>query len=135
MRATERSAITAIAVVCVIGSATAAEMTGTEIKDFVSGKSVYLELTATSSGGAGQGVIYYATDGTALYKTATGVTWHGTWAIKGNAACTDWKERPNNPCTKYDKQGDAITILNAETGQLRGKVLKTAAGNAEKITP
>jgi hypothetical protein len=93
------------------------------------------ELTATSSGGAGQGVIYYATDGTALYKTATGVTWHGTWAIKGNTACTDWKERPNNPCTKYDKQGDAITILNAETGQLRGKVLKTAAGNAEKITP
>src|ERR1700680_3731110 len=117
MRATERSAIAAIAVVCVMGSATAAEMTGAEIKELVSGKSVYMELTATSSGGAGQGVIYYAADGTALYKTATGVIWHGTWTIKANTACTDWKERPNNPCTKYDKQGDAVTILNAETGQ------------------
>src|ERR1700722_11462634 len=135
MRIIELSAIAAIAAVCVIGPATAAEMTGAEIKEFVSGKSVYLEFTAASTGGAGQGVIYYAPDGTALYKTAKGVIWHGTWAIKGNTACTDWKERPNNPCTKYDKQGDAITILNAETRQLRGKVLKTAAGNAEKITP
>ena len=135
MRAIERSVIAAIATVCWIGSATAAEMTGAEIKELVSGKSVYLELTATSSGGAGQGVIYYATDGTALYKTAKGVIWHGTWTIKGNTGCTDWKERPNNPCSKYDKQGDAITFSNAETGQPRGKVLKTAAGNAENIGP
>ena len=135
MRAMEWSAIAAIASVCVIGPATAAEMTGAEIKELVSGKSVYLELTATSSGGAGQGVIYYATDGTALYKTAKGVIWRGTWTIKGNTGCTDWKERPNNPCSKYDKQGDAITFTNAETGQPRGKVLKTAAGNAENIAP
>jgi hypothetical protein len=135
MRAIERSAIAAIVAVGVIGPATAAEMTGAEIKELVSGKSVYLELTATSSGGAGQGVIYYAADGSALYKTAKGVVWHGTWSIKGNTGCTDWKERPNNPCSKYDKQGDTITFSNAETGQPRGKVLKTAAGNAENITP
>src|ERR1700674_725787 len=135
MRAIKCSAIAAIAAVCAVGPAAAAEMTGAEIKELVSGKSVYLELSATSSGGAGQGVIYYAADGSALYKTAKGVIWHGTWTIKGNTGCTDWKERPNNPCSKYDKQGDAITIINAENGQTRGKVLKTAAGNAEKITP
>ena len=120
---------------CLIGTARAAEMTGAEIKQFLSGKSVYLELTATSSGGAGQGVIYYAADGTALYKTAKGALWHGTWSIKDNTACTDWKEFPNNPCSKYDKQGDTVMQINAVTGQPRGKILKTADGNAEKLAP
>ena len=53
-----------------IGSALAADMTGAEIKSFLSGKTVYLETTAASaSGKAGQGVIYWSEDGTALYKT------------------------------------------------------------------
>ena len=135
MRRIAGAAIAAACFVYLIGAARAAEMTGPEIKQFLSGKTVYLELTATSSGGAGQGVIYYAADGTALYKTAKGALWHGTWAIKDNTACTDWKEFPNNPCSRYDKQGDAIMQINAVTGQPRGKILKTADGNAEKLAP
>jgi hypothetical protein len=135
MRRIAGAAIAAMSFVYLIGTARAAEMTGPEIKQFLSGKTVYLELTATSSGGAGQGVIYYAADGTAFYKTAKGALWHGTWAIKDNTACTDWKEFPNNPCSKYDKQGDAVVQINAVTGQPRGKILKTADGNAEKLAP
>jgi hypothetical protein len=118
-----------------IGSAAAAEMTGAEIKDLVSGKTVYLELTASVTGTNGNGVIYYDPSGTLLYKTPKGVMWHGTWTIKGNTACNDWKEMPNNACTKYDKQGDTITNINAETGQVRGKIVKTAPGNAENLAP
>jgi hypothetical protein len=59
---------------------------------------VYLECGATSTGGQGQGVIYYGADGTAIYKSAGRGMLHGTWAVKGNTACTDWKEVPNNPC-------------------------------------
>ena len=135
MRRIAGAAIAAVSFAYLIGTASAAEMTGEEIKQFLSGKTVYLELTATSSGGAGQGVIYYAADGTALYKTAKGALWHGTWAIKDNTACTDWKEFPNNPCSKYDKQGDAVMQINAVTGQPRGKILKTADGNSEKLAP
>jgi hypothetical protein len=135
MRRIAGAAIAAVFFVYLIGTARAAEMTGPEIKQFLAGKTVYLELTATSSGGAGQGVIYYAADGTALYKTAKGALWHGTWAIKDNTACTDWREFPNNPCSKYDKQGDAVVQINAVTGQPRGKILKTADGNAEKLAP
>jgi hypothetical protein len=120
---------------CLIGSATAADMTGAEIKTFLSGKSVYLENTATSTGGAGQGVIYYAEDGTALFKTAKGPINHGKWTIKENTACIEWKEVPNNPCSKYDKQGDTITVINVATGQSRGKIVKAVAGNPEKIAP
>jgi hypothetical protein len=132
----DRFIIVAISSIGLTGSAMAAELTGAEIKDLITGKSVYLELTAASATGtSGQGVIYYAPDGNALYKTAKGVMWHGSWIIKDNTACIDWKELPNNPCTKYDKQGDTTSIVNVATGQTRGKVLKTASGNAENLAP
>jgi hypothetical protein len=81
-----RVAISSVASMSVLGSAGAADLTGAELKDLLSGKSVYLQMTAASSTGtAGQGVIYYAADGDALYKTPAGALWHGTWAIKDNA--------------------------------------------------
>jgi len=128
--------ITAAASVCLIGPAMAAEMTGAEIKDFYSGKTVYAETTAASaSGTSGQGVLYFAPDGTVLYKTPKGAIWHGTWTIKGNTLCNDWKEAPKTPCRKYDKQGDAVTVLNPETGQTVAKIVKTVPGNAENLKP
>jgi hypothetical protein len=135
MRFIDRAIISAIGSVLLIGSAAAADLTGAEIKDLLSGKSIYLENTAASTGGAGQGVIYYAADGSALFKTAKGTIQHGTWVIKDNTACITWKEVPNNACSRYDKQGDTITVINVATGQARGKILKTAAGNPEKIAP
>ena len=119
--------------ILLIGSAVAADLTGAQIKELLAGKSVYLENTATSTAGAGQGVLYYATDGMALYKTGNGKILHGKWSIKDNTACIDWKEVPNNACSRYDKQGDTISVINVATGQVRGKVLKIADGNPEKI--
>jgi subtilisin family serine protease len=134
MRAIKCVGITAIGSICMLGSAMADEFTGAQIKDAIMGKSVYLETTAASSTGtAGQGVIYYDPNGTALFKTPKGVVWHGTWKIEGNTACIDWKEKPNNPCVKYDKQGDTTSIIDAPTGHVRAKVTKIAAGNAENL--
>ena len=62
-------------------------------------------------------------------------SWRNRWEIKGNTACTDWKEKPNNPCVRYDKTGDTITVVDAASGQARAKVVKTAPGNAEKLAP
>ena len=135
MHTIERAIVAALGSIFLVGSAAAADMTGAQIKELISGKSVYLENTATSSGGAGQGVIYYAADGSALYKTARGIILHGTWSVKENTVCNEWKERPDNSCSRYDKQGETITIINVATGQPRAKILKTAAGNAEKIGP
>ena len=118
------------------GSAMAADINDAEIKELISGKTVYLELAAgTVTGTTGTGAIYYNADGTALYKTGKGDIWHGTWTIKGNQGCVVWKETPNNACTRYDKAGDVVTLFNVATGQARGKILKTAAGNAEKLAP
>src|SRR5215475_13059259 len=87
-----RTILIATGVVGLIAPAIAADLTAPEIKAFLSGKTVYLEATAASSSGqAGQGVIYWAEDGTALYKTPSGPMFHGKWEIKGNTNCADWK--------------------------------------------
>jgi hypothetical protein len=119
-----------------IGSALAADMTGAEIKAFLSGNTAYLEATAASAGGApGQVVIYWRTDGTALYRTPSGTIMHGNWEVKGNTNCTVWKERPGTGCTRYDKAGDIVTVIDATSGQVRAKITKTAPGNPEKLAP
>jgi len=119
-----------------MGSALAADLAAAEIKAFLSGNTVYLESTAASAGGQpGQSVIYWAADGTALFKTPAGTIMHGKWEIKGNTNCPEWKERPNTGCVRYDKTGDTVTVIDVNTGQVRAKVLKTAPGNAEKLAP
>jgi hypothetical protein len=136
MRIATRAIIVATGVIGLIGPAFATDMTGAEIKTFLSGKTVYLETTtASSSGQAGQSVIYWAADGTALFKTANGSIMHGTWVIKDNTNCTDWKERPGSGCVRYDKVGDTVTVIDAASGKTRAKIVKTAAGNAEKLAP
>src|SRR5438105_1896941 len=63
MRIASRALLVAASVVALAGSALAADLTGAEIKAFLSGKTAYLETTAASaSGTAGQGVIYWGED-------------------------------------------------------------------------
>lgn len=134
---TRVSAITMTAgVLGLINFAHAADMTGAEIKTFLSGNTAYLDTTAASaSGQAGQGVIYWADDGTALYKTPAGTMMHGKWQVKGNTNCTEWKERPGTGCVRYDKTGDTVTVIDVGSGKSRAKIVKTAPGNAEKLAP
>ncbi len=117
-----------------IGSAAAADLTGPELKTLISGKSTYMETSANSRGGAGTGVIYYAADGTSMYKTANGPVYHGQWTIKGNTVCITFKEVPPGPCSRFNKEGNTITVINADTGQVRSKIIKIVDGNPEKIS-
>ena len=126
----------AAGIVGLVGSAVAADMTAADIKAFAIGKTVYLETTASSvTGTAGQGALHWAEDGTAIYKTPTGAVWTGTWQMKGDTLCTEWKQRPATPCGRWDKTGETVSIIDSATGQTRAKVVKTAPGNAEKLAP
>lgn len=136
MRAVTRIALWTGCTLALAGTALAADMTGAEIKAFAWGKTVYLEATAAGvSGTAGQSYIYWTEEGIALNKTPTGAIWHGKTEIKGNLSCTEWKERPGTGCTRWDKQGDVVTLIDATSGAVRAKVVKTVPGNAEKLAP
>jgi hypothetical protein len=134
MHIVKHCAIAATGALALTGLAVAAELSETQLKEIFVGKTVYVEtLGGTSTGAQGQGMIYYAPDGMATFKTPKGEVWQGKYTIKGNELCTDWKQMPNNPCSRYDKQGDAINIVNVATKQARAKVVKTAPGNPEKL--
>jgi hypothetical protein len=134
MRVAAHAIIATVGIVGLIGLALAADMTGIEIKALLAGKTAYFETTAASSSGkAGQAVIYFAPDGTALFKTPAGAMWHGTWEVKGNTNCTNWKERPGTGCIRYDKTGNAVTVIDARSGKVRAKIVKTTPGNVEKL--
>ena len=136
-RIINRLSVVAMGSVCFIGSALAADMTGDQIKSAIAGKSTYIETNAagSASGATGSAVIYWAADGSALFRTPKDALWHGTWTTNADSLCVDWKEQPSNPCTKYVKDGDTITLINVANGQTRGKIAKIADGNAEKLGP
>jgi len=113
--------------------AQAAEIAGAEIKALISGNTVYLALVPGGPAGGGDGAIFYNTDGTATFKTPAGPIWHGTWQVKDNQLCVDWKELPNNPCTRYEKDGAETVLINTATGKQRGKLVRVAPDNPEKL--
>ena len=135
MRAIKRAVISAIGSIFLFGSASALEMKGAQIKALISGKSVYLENIKPSAGDPGRGVIYFAEDGKALRKNPSGTTYHGTWTIKGDAGCVEWKELRGLRCSRYDKQGTTIVLFNDPKGLPRSKIAKIVPGNAEKLGP
>jgi hypothetical protein len=121
---------------CTLGEKVlAADMNGADIKTLLVGNTAYLETTAASaSGQAGQSVIFWNADGTAINKTASGTIMPGTWEIKANTLCAVWKEKPMG-CVRFDKAGDVVTLIDVASGQVRAKISRTAAGNVEKLTP
>jgi hypothetical protein len=126
------------AVAAAVVPASAADMTAAEIKTYAIDVTQYVELGAGSvTGQAGQGVIYRSGDGNALYRTPTGAIWTGTWEFKGDSLCSTWKQAPTPgpTCSRYEKTGDTVSVLDATTGALRVKIVKTAPGNAEKLAP
>src|SRR5262249_5555558 len=71
--------------------------------DSTGGKRRIQTTTASGSREAGQAVIYWSSDGTALYKTPSGPMMHGQWETNGNTLCPAWKERPNTGCIRFEK--------------------------------
>ena len=134
MRTLGHSIAAGLASICISGSAVAADMTGAEIQSLISGKTGYVKTGASSvTGRVGEGVIYWGADGNDFYKTPQGPIWHGTWSIKGNLYCSTYKEGPARPCMKVEKQGDTVSFVDSESGQLRITIVKTAPGNAENL--
>ena len=135
MRVYKSAAIASMAWACMAETASAEEMTGEEITKLISGKTVYFDLTTASTAGVGKGIIYFGLEGSVLYKRPKGESWHGKWSPRANMLCIDWKELPSNPCSKWDKQGETITILNSANNHIRATVSKVADGNIEKMVP
>lgn len=111
-------------------------MSADELKKSLTGRTHYLDVAAGGTlAQGGQAILYFAPDGTVLNRVPSGKIQQGTWTIKENTVCVEWKDLPPNPCSRWDKQGDVVTIINLGTGQPRGTISKSADGNAENLKP
>ena len=136
MRSTTLTTLSAITTLALAGTALAADMTAAELKALLSGKTTYAEATTASTvGQAGQVIIFWAEDGSMVYKAPDGKVIAGKWEVKDNTACFELTTRPGMACSRYDKQGDVVSVFDGKSGALRAKITKTAAGNAEKLAP
>ena len=134
MGMTKRLSIALVGLSLSFVPAEASDMTGSQIRSLISGKSVYVKLNDEAAAG-NHGVIYYGADGNALFKGDQGGVWHGTWSIKGNTACVEWVEEPANPCSRYKSSQGIVEIINIATSRPRGMILRIKRGNVENILP
>jgi hypothetical protein len=132
--ASATSAVVA-AVLAATTPATAADLTSAEITKLLTGNTLYFEFPTTNTvAGGGQGIFVYTADGKVTTKMPNGQAWKGTWTVKDdNTVCLTWEVGPVPGCTRYDKTGDTTTSINAADGKPRGKLVKTAPGNPEKL--
>lgn len=117
-------------------TAMAADMSTDELRKFLIGRTYYLEV---ASGGTlattGQAALYFDSNGLVLNRVPSGKIQQGAWTIQNNMVCVVWKDLASNPCSRYDKEGDIVYVINMATGQRRGKIIKSADGNAENLVP
>ena len=132
-------------------AAVAADMTTDELRKFLVGRTYVLDVSVGGTlAKAGQATLFFAPDGGVvaavlalehrrdggvLNRIPNGKILQGAWTIKDNTVCVDWKNQPPNPCSRYDKQGDTVTVINVSTGQPRGRIVKSADGNVERLAP
>jgi hypothetical protein len=126
------------AIVFFAGPACADDLNADQIRQLISGKTVYMETTANSeTRAAGAAHQFFAADGSVLFKTAKGELWTGTWSIHNgrprgaDSVCIDWKQIQNNGCYFFDKQGETVSIKAG--GVVLAKIGKIADGNVEKL--
>ncbi|HXD47021.1 MAG TPA: hypothetical protein VN655_18005 [Pseudolabrys sp.] len=116
--------------------AIAEDMSSDQLRKFLVGRTYFLEVTAGGTlAHAGQATLFFAPSGVVLNRIPSGKIQQGTWTIKDNTVCVEWKDLPPNPCSRYDKRGDVVTVVNIATGRPRGRIVKSVDGNAENLTP
>ena len=91
------------------------------------------ECVVTIDNDSAPRIMFYGEDNKAAAKFPNGTAPKATWSTKGNELCTAWDDQPNNPWSSYVKVGDKINVINSETKQVRGTVVRVVPGNAEKL--
>lgn len=123
-------------IVLTTNQAIAADVSTDELRQFLVGRTYYLETTIGGTlAQSGQAILYFAPEGNVINRIPSGKIQQGAWTIKDNTVCVVWKDLPPNPCSRYDRQGDLVTVINAQTGQPRGKITKSADRNVEGLKP
>ncbi len=119
------------------GGAVSAETTldAAQLDGLLTGNTVYIAVPPGGPGGENGGMapFKYGGDGTASARLPAGLTLVGSWTIDGDQYCVDWDNGPRNSCSRLVKDGEAIRIVDAASGEPRGAIDHIRPGNPEGL--
>ena len=116
-----------MAVCCTASSYAAEPLTGDQVKELVSGNTVYGEARK-----GWKAIRYLAPDGKMIqYLVDKDKYAEGDWNIKGNELCWGF-ERARTNCGKLVKKGDEYHFLKDDTKHIF-TIKKIESGNSEKM--
>ncbi|MEP3279121.1 MAG: hypothetical protein ABJN26_24430 [Stappiaceae bacterium] len=106
-----------------------------QLDGLLRGNTLYLSLPAGGPGGESGGVapFFYGSDGRAVAKLPAGMTLVGIWSLGDEHYCVNWDNGPKNSCTKVRKWSSDIVLTDAQSGDIRGNVVKLVPGNPENL--
>lgn len=106
-----------------------------QLDGLLTGNTVYIAVPPGGPGGENGGMapFRYGSDGAASAALPNGTTLVGTWSINGDSYCVDWENGPKGSCSRLVKDGSAIRIVDASTGDPRGAIDHIRPGNPEDL--
>ena len=110
-------------------------MDETRLDGLLTGNTLYLNVPPGGAAGPDGAIVpfRYGADGSASARLSDETTLVGTWSIDGERYCVDWDDGPKGSCTTLVKGAEAITLVDAATGEARGTVERIVPGNPEGL--
>ena len=113
----------------------AASLNAMQLDGLLTGNTLYLRIPPGGQALPDGGIVpfKYGADGTSAARLSEKVTLVGTWELKDDYYCVDWKNGPKNSCTRIVKTEMGIDLIDVESGDIRGTVDRVVPGNPEQI--
>lgn len=117
------------------GTAHAAPLNEMQLDGLLTGNTVYLNVPAGNPALPDGGIVpfKYGSDGSSSARLSAELTLVGTWTLESDHYCVDWNNGPKNSCTKVIKTAEGISLVDANTDDVRGTVERVVPGNPEGI--
>jgi len=115
--------------------ANAVVLTEMQLDGLLTGNTLYINIPAGGPALPEGGVVpfRYGADGSSSARLSSALTLVGTWELKENHYCVNWSNGPKNSCTRLEKTADVITLIDFDSGEVRGTIDRIVPGNPEGI--
>ncbi|MEL7297305.1 MAG: hypothetical protein AAGJ86_06560 [Pseudomonadota bacterium] len=110
-------------------------MAGAELAGLLTGNTVYILVPPKTNDESTESLVpfKFGADRSAVARLSNDTTLVGTWTIDGDQYCVDWNNGPKNSCSRLLRSSTMIRIVDAATGDPRGRIAKIVPGNPERL--
>lgn len=106
-----------------------------QLDALLTGNTAYITVAEGNAAApnGGMAAFKFGADGASAAKLPTGTMLVGKWRLDDGKYCVYWDGGIQNSCTKIVKSADGIMLMDAATGEARGRIEKIVTGNPESL--